>query len=144
VLPSFIRIICRIPIKNGIFDNNWRLLSILKNTNSSPKSLSDIISKSGINDVSRKVICYTVKDCSTNMTSPVAGKCSVGNVDISLFSQPESAAISLGCVVAKKAVYHFHIGIAMADGASISSLPNSFIVNKVTIFQQNLIGRIGK
>jgi hypothetical protein len=138
------RIICLIPIKNGISDSYWRIHRIFKNTNSSRISISDIISKSGISDVSRKGIISIDKHCSTNTTSPVAGKCSVGNVGISLFSQPQTAAVSLRCVVAKKAVYHCQIGIALADAASRTSLLNSFIVNKSAIFQQHPIARIAK
>jgi hypothetical protein len=138
------RIICPIPIKNGISDSYWRIHRISKNTNTSRISISDIISKSGISDVSRKRISSIDKHCSTNITSPVFGKCTVGNVDISPFSQPQTAAVSLGCVVAKIAVSHCQIGIALADAASGRSLINSSIVNKSAIFQQHLIGRIAK
>jgi hypothetical protein len=138
------RIICAIPIKNGTSDSYWRIHRIFKNTNTSRISLSDIISKSGINDVSRIGISSIYKHSSTNITSPVAGKCTVGNVSISIFSQPQTAAVRLGCVVAKKAVYHCQIGIALADAASSRSLSNSSIVNKVTIFQQHPIGSIAK
>jgi hypothetical protein len=138
------RIICRIPIKNRIADSNWRVHRISKNTNTSRISISDIISKSGIIDVSRKGISSIDKHSSTNITSPVAGKCTVGNVDISTFSQPQTAAVSLGCVVAKKAVYHCQIGIALADAASSTSEIDSSIVNKSAIFQQHPIARVAK
>jgi hypothetical protein len=138
------RIICLIPIKNGIFDSYWRVDRIFKNTNSSRISISDIISKSGISDVSRKGISSIDKHCSTNITSLVAGKCTVGNGGISTFSQPQTAAVSLGCIVAKKGVCHCKIGIALADAASSTSLLNSFIVNNSAIFQQHPIARIAK
>jgi hypothetical protein len=144
VLPSSIRITRRIPIKNGISYSYWRLHNISKKTNTSGISISDIISKSGISDVSRKGISFIDKQSSTNTTSPVAGKCTVGNVDMSPFSQPQTAAVSFGCVVAKKAVSHCQSAIALADAASSRSPINSSIVNKSAIFQQHLIGRIAK
>jgi hypothetical protein len=147
VLPNFIRISCRIPIKNRIFDTNWRFLKIAKNTNSST-ILTRIIRKSGISDVSRKGIFLTGKDSSTHINSAVAGKCTVKNADISLFSQPQTAAVILGCVVGKGGVYHLQIRIALADSASRTSnscfILNSFIVNKSGIFQNHLILKIAK
>jgi hypothetical protein len=138
------RIICPIPIKNGISDSYWRIHRISKNTNTPRISISDIINKSGISDVSRKGISSIGKNCSANITSPVFGKCSVGNGGISPFSQPQTAAVSSCCVVAKIAVCHCQIGIALADAASNRSRTNTSIVNKSAIFQQHPIGRIAK
>jgi hypothetical protein len=86
VLPNFIRISCRIPIKNRIFHSNWRFRNIAKNTNTSGILTSTIISKSGISDVSPKEIVLTDKHSSTRISSVVAGKCTVNNAGISLFS----------------------------------------------------------
>jgi hypothetical protein len=138
------RIICPIPIKNGITDSYWRIHRISKNTNTSPISISDITNKSGISDVSRKGISSIDKHCSTNITSPVFGKCTVDNVGISAFSQPQTATVSLGCVVAKIGVSHCQIAIALADATSSRSRTSSSIVNKSAIFQQHPIGRIAK
>jgi hypothetical protein len=86
VLPNFIRISCRIPIKNRIFHSNWRFHNIAKNTNTSGILTSTIISKSGINDVSPKEIVLTDKQSPALRSSAVAGKCTVSNGGISLFS----------------------------------------------------------
>ncbi|NQE38620.1 hypothetical protein E5S67_06405 [Microcoleus sp. IPMA8] len=147
MLPSFKRVTCRIPIKNRIFDSNWRFHRIVKSSNTSRK-FSGILSKSRIDDVSRKGISVSDKHSSALLSSAVAGKCTVDNADVSIPSRPQTATTIFSLVISKSAVCYSKIRISLTDSTSQTSssccILNSFIINKSAIFQDNFIWQITK